>query len=206
MMSAAAPSPWPSTQQRKQTREAKHEAVLRTAVRLFNERGFSATSLDDVAARLNVTKPVIYRHFSNKDQILFECARRGLDQILEASAGAQIVSGPALDRLVALMRRYALIMTDDFGMCVIRTGDHELTPASRRKLRAMKRKVGDAICALIEEGVQDGSMAPCDPQMATFAVSGALNWIAKWYDPNGPRSADDVADALTAMATRMVQA
>lgn len=198
-------SPWPSAKERQESRQAKSEAVLRTAVRLFNERGFAGTSLDDVAAQLNVTKPVIYRYFPNKDQILFECVRMGLTQILEASTGAAAQPGAAYDRLMALMRRYAEIMTEDFGMCVIRTGDHELQPASRRKFRAHKRKIGLAIRALIVEGIEDGSIAPCDPRLMSFAVAGALNWIAKWYDPDGPASGEAIADQMAQIIARMLR-
>ncbi len=55
------PSPWRKREERVRDREIKREAVLRTAVMLFNEKGFQATSLDDVAKALNVTKPTIYR-------------------------------------------------------------------------------------------------------------------------------------------------
>ena len=62
----------------------KREDVLTTAVKYSNTKGFHATSLDDVGAALNVTRPTtIYRYFSSKDEILFECVRRGLDSIRE---------------------------------------------------------------------------------------------------------------------------
>src|SRR5579859_3879239 len=80
------PSPWPSPAQRQRDRALKREAVLRTAARLFNEQGFHATSLDDVARGLNVTKPTIYHYFRSKDDVLFECCRLGLEMIEEAVA------------------------------------------------------------------------------------------------------------------------
>ncbi|HMJ15652.1 MAG TPA: TetR/AcrR family transcriptional regulator [Polyangiaceae bacterium] len=192
-------SPWRTPEQRAEEREAKREAVLRTAARLFNERGFSAASLDEVAARLKVTKPIIYRHFANKDQILFECVRMALGQILEAAAAAKTGPGKARDRLMALMTRYAVIMTEDFGMCVVRTGDHELSEASRKEFRKLKRKIDRLIRSLIQEGVADGSIARCDVKMTSFAIAGALNWIAKWYSPDGAESAEEVAGAMVAL-------
>jgi AcrR family transcriptional regulator len=197
-------SPWPTREQRAEQREAKRDAVLRTAAALFQERGFSAASLDEVAARLNVTKPVIYRHFANKDQILFECVRMGLEQILEAAATAKAGPGKARDRLLALMRRYAVIMTEDAGMCVIRTGDHELSEPSRKQFRRLKRKIDRVIRSLIEEGIADGSIAPCDAKLTAFAIAGALNWIARWYRPNGGQSAEEVAAAMVALLQKLL--
>ena len=192
-------SPWPTREQRAEEREAKRDAVLRTAARLFKERGFSAASLDEVAACLNVTKPVIYRHFASKDQILLECVSMGLEQILEAAADAKTIPGTASDRLLALMKRYAAIMTEDPGMCVVRTGDHELSEPSRKEFRRLKRKIDRVIRSLIEEGVEDGSIAPCDVKLTGFAITGALNWIAKWYTPNGAQSAGQVADSMASL-------
>jgi len=129
----------------------------------------------------------------------------GLTQILDASAGAAAQPGSAHDRLLALMRRYARIMTEDFGMCVIRTGDHELAPESRRQFRELKREIGLAIRALIVEGIEDGSIAPCDPRLTSFAIAGALNWVAKWYDPAGSATGEEIADEITALVARMVR-
>src|SRR5262249_50625138 len=71
-------SPWPRREERARERELKRDAVLRTAVALFNKNGVRATSLAGVAKALNVTKPTIYHYFSTKDEILFECVRRGV--------------------------------------------------------------------------------------------------------------------------------
>jgi AcrR family transcriptional regulator len=192
-------SPWPTAEQRAEVREEKRDAVLRAAARLFRERGFSAASLDEVAAHLNVSKPIIYRHFANKDQILFECVRVALGQILVAAADAKKSPGKARDRLMVLMKLYAVIMTEDFGMCVVRTGDHELSETSRKEFRKLKRKIDRVVRSLIQEGVEDGSIAPCDIKLTGFAITGALNWIAKWYTPNGTQSADDVATTMTSL-------
>ena len=71
-------SPFRSTRTNDGERREKRQALLVAAVRMFNERGFHATSLEDVAASLGVTKPVIYHHLGNKEQVLFECVRIGL--------------------------------------------------------------------------------------------------------------------------------
>ena len=83
-----APSPWAPAAQRGQQRQIKRDAVLATAAQLFNERGFHATSLDDIAARLNVSKPTLYYYVKNKDEILIECVRNGL-QMMNVNSNVQ---------------------------------------------------------------------------------------------------------------------
>jgi AcrR family transcriptional regulator len=196
MPATARSSPWPKPEQREQEREQKREAVLGMAVRFFNERGFHATSLDDVAAALNVTKPTIYHYFGTKDEILLECVQRGLEGIRLAAEAVERTGGTGMERLRALMRDYAITMTRDFGICVIRTSDHELSPESRVRFRSLKREIDHMTRRVIEEGMQDGSIARGDARMMTFAVTGALNWIAKWYDPAGSLPPEAAADAV----------
>lgn len=199
MATQAARSPWLKPDERKRERGEKREAVLSAAVKSFNEQGFRATSLDDVAASLNVTKPTIYYYFKTKDDILFECVRRGLEGIRDAAEAVEAANGNGMVRLRALLHDYAVTMTKDFGMCVIRTADHELAPKSRAKFRALKREIDETIRRVIEEGMADGSIARGDARIATFTATGALNWIAKWFDPSGPLTSDEVAAATVDM-------
>jgi AcrR family transcriptional regulator len=187
-------SPWPKREDRERERELKRDAVLETAVRLFNRNGFHATSLSDVADALNVTKPTIYHYFASKDEIVFECLRRGVEMIREGARDVERQGGNGMERLQAHMRSYAMVMTDDFGMCVTRTADQDLSEGSRKRFRAMKRETDQLIRRVIQEGIDDGSIAPGDPRVFTFTLAGALNWIARWYDPEGPLTREQIAD------------
>jgi AcrR family transcriptional regulator len=196
---AESASPWRSKSERERNRAVKREAVLHAAVQSFNRNGFHNTSLDDVAASLNVTKPTIYHYFANKDEILFECVRLGLEGIRIAAETVERNGGSGMDRLKALMRRYAIIMTQDFGMCVTRTADHELSAGAKAQFRALKREIDHTVRRVIADGMRDGTIAPGDPKIVTFALTGALNWIARWYDPEGPLSPDEIADSCLAV-------
>lgn len=186
-------SPFPSPEEKRSVRAAKRDAVLRAAVQMFNERGFHQTSLDDVAASLGISKPTIYHYLGNKDQVLLECVKIGLGQIIAAAAQVRLHSGTGADRLMAFLECYAQINMDDFGRCVIRTGDEAFTPASRERFRELKRKIDTDLREFIIAGIEDGSLADCDPKIATFAIAGALNWPARWHDPAGKESPRDLA-------------
>ena len=190
------PSPFRTPEQREQDRAAKREALLRAAVRMFNERGFHATSLDDVAASLGISKPTIYHYLGNKEQVLLECVTRGLNQLLDAAAEARASDGSGAERLASFLRRYAEINMDDFGRCVIRTGDSALSPDGVRKFRALKRGIDIAMRDLIAEGIEDGSVAPVDPRMLAFTLAGALNWPAYWHSPDGAQSPEQISRVM----------
>ncbi len=194
----AAASPWAPVSHRERQREAKRNAVLQAAAQLFNERGFHATSLDDIAARLNVTKPTLYYYVKNKDEILLQCVRQGLDMTLEGIEASRAAGGKAIDQLMTCMQVYARIVTQDFGMCLIRVGDEQLPPESRKELRRLKSAIDQEFRRLVAEGVAEGSVQPCDPKMTAFVIAGALSWIGRWYQPGGEYTPDQVAQQCIA--------
>ncbi len=187
-------SPWEPAVDRARTRASKREAVLRVAAQMFNEKGFHATSLDEVAERLNITKPTLYYYVKNKDEILFECVNIGLQMLQDAIQQVGASGGRAIDKLVAGMQQYVRIVTMDFGMCVIRVGEDPLPPESQRKLRRFKAALDQEFRELIRLGIAEGSIASCDPKIAAFTLAGALSWIGRWYQPGGPLRPEQIAD------------
>ena len=170
--------------------------LLRSAVKLFNERGFHATSLDDVAASVGVTKPVIYHYLGNKDRVLFECVRIGLAELREAAEQARALPGNGLTRLEAFLQRYGEIIMGEFGRCVIRTGDEALAPGNRAEFRQLKREVDTFLREMIAQAARDGSATIPDIKVTALAIAGALNWSARWYQSDGPLKPAEMARAL----------
>ena len=195
---SVAASPWASAPDREQQREAKRQAVLQAAAELFNERGFHATSLDDIAARVNVSKPTLYYYVKNKDEILLQCVSQGLEMTLEGIEASRQAGGNAVDQLRACMQVYAGIVTQPFGMCLIRVGDEEVPEPSRTELRRMKSEIDHAFRRLVAQGVEEGSLAPCDPKMSAFVIAGALSWIGRWYQPGGDYTPEQIAQQCIA--------
>ncbi|MFY3384321.1 TetR/AcrR family transcriptional regulator [Paracidovorax sp. MALMAid1276] len=186
-------SPWEPASHRERQREAKRHAVLQAAAQLFNERGFHATSLDDIAARLNVTKPTLYYYVKNKDEILLQCVGKGLAMMLEGIEASRAAGGQAIDQLITCMQVYARIVTQDFGMCLIRVGDEQMPPESRKELRRLKSTIDQEFRRLVAQGVAEGSIQPCNPKITAFVIAGALSWIGRWYQPGGEYTAEQVA-------------
>jgi AcrR family transcriptional regulator len=193
------PSPWRASRERQHDREVKREAVIRAAAHAFNHKGYHNTSLDDIAAALEVTKPTVYYYVTNKEQLLFECFAAGVEQIRAGFREAKSLQAPARQRLNAVLRNYAQAMASEFGWCMVRVEDQDLSPAMSSHIKAMKVEIDQGIRRLIREGVQDGSIHPCDVKMTAFALAGSLNWIAHWYRENQSMTAAQIADAFIAI-------
>jgi len=177
--------------------DSKRRAALETAARAFNERGFYKTSLDDIAAELNVTKAALYYYFESKDEILYEChavAIRSLTDTPLESVDDHELSG--LEKIERLLRRYAVMIVQSFGRCLVLVGTQPLERHNAAKCRAGRRAINDLLVGLIREGIADGSVAPCDPKLAAYFIFGSLNWVAQWYREDGRQSLDEITDQL----------
>jgi AcrR family transcriptional regulator len=195
-------SPWPARRRSLRDHDVKREAVIRAAARAFNERGFHHTSLDDIAADLGVTKPTVYYYVANKEQLLFECFLAGLRPIRAAFRDVEPLAGTGRDRLQAVIRGYATAIASEYGWCMVRAHDQDLGAEMRREINALKSEIDQGIRRLLRAGIDDGSIGPCDPKIAAFALAGALNWIAHWYRADQPLSATEIADAFVAFFER----
>jgi len=194
--SPAAPSPWKASRERLRDRELKREAVIRAAAREFNRKGYHNTSLDDIAAALEVTKPTVYYYVTSKEQLLFECFVAGVEQIRAAFRAVRRLAMPARERLNAVLRHYGEAVASEFGWCMVRAEDQDLSPAMSRHIKSLKSEVDQGIRRLIREGIQDGSIEPCDAKMTAFALAGALNWIAHWYREDQSLTGAQIATAF----------
>jgi len=183
---------WRTREELMQDRSAKREAILRVAIDLFGERGFAGTSLDDVADRLGVTKPTIYHYFKTKEDILFQGVQVGMTA-LQDSLESDDPAATGMERLRHYLQEYALVAVGPYGRCVNRAADHELSEDNRAAFRAHRRAIDHGIRAVIEAGIRDKSIRKMDPRLASFAVTGALNSMSKWFDPDGPLNAPQVA-------------
>ena len=182
----ASREPWKAFQARQRSMDVKRDAVLRTAAHLFLEHGYQKSSMSLIAAQLKITKPALYYYFRNKEEILVECYRAGIahiETLLKETSGNQ---GSGLYKLRLYVETYAVeLVSYDFGRCVAMLDESELSPATRREVRMMKRRMDLTLRSYVEEGIADGSIGQCNPKLVSFAIAGAINWIGTWYHPDG---------------------
>jgi AcrR family transcriptional regulator len=171
----------------------KREAVLKTAAELFLEKSYGRTSMNDVAERLNITKPALYHYFDNKEDILLECYRLGVGLIEDTLNEIADHCGTGLQKVAAFIHSYAIVMTVNFGRCVMRLDEGDLTSEARAEVRSYKRKIDCRLRGFIQEGIEDGSIVRCNTKIAAFAIAGAVNWVCMWYEPDGALPPQEIA-------------
>lgn len=188
---------------REDPREAKRLSILRTAARIFAERGYHTTSVSEVAELLGVSKPFLYYYLKNKEDILFECSRIATEELQAVLEQVRTLRGSAWEKLQLLFRGYARVMSTDFGICLIRsTTPGSLPPELREKLFAGRRRLNREVERLLAEGIAEGSIRSLHPRLASFALFGAFNWITTWYRADGAMSPEAIADLFLDLFAR----
>jgi AcrR family transcriptional regulator len=176
------------------------QEILRTAARLFQQRGYDATSMNDVAAALKLSKGGLYHHFQSKDEILFEIMNHAMEITQERVLGpVRSISG-AEDRLRALIRLHIEVVLSprDREITVMLHENHPLPPALRKRINTRKKEYIHFVENLITD-VQRARPAKyaVSPRAAAFALLGMINWIYQWYKPEGDLQTHNLVPQFT---------
>ena len=180
-------------------RESRRQAIIRAAATAFNREGFHNTSMDDLAAALNTSKPTLYQFFENKQKLLYACHQHAMDHGEEALALAHRDGRTGREKLAIFCRRYMNGVMDDFGSCAVLTDVDALLGDDRVAAIDRRTRISAATRRLIDEGVKDRSFALVDSKLASLFVLSVVNWILIWYRPDGDRTRDEIVEAFIAM-------
>jgi AcrR family transcriptional regulator len=182
------------------------QEILRTAARLFQQRGYDATSMNDVAAALRLSKGGLYHHFQSKDEILFEIMDHAMEitqeRVLKPVRG---ISDPE-ERLRALIRLHIEVVLSprDREITVMLHENHPLPPGLRKRINARKKDYIhflESLMAEVQDNVRKKAHHPLkgrvSPRAAAFALLGMINWIYQWYKPEGDLQAQNLIPQFT---------
>lgn len=176
------------------------ESILRAAVALFTERGYDATSMEDLARALGVTKSAIYHHVSSKEELLALATGRALDGLFEVAASAQALPGRAIDRLEHLLRGSVAVLEARQPFVTLLLRVHGNTATERAAL-ARRREFDRLTADLVKQAVADGDLRPdIDPVVTAKLVFGLVNSVAEWYRPRPAQARGQLADAICRLA------
>ncbi|MDO8771257.1 MAG: TetR/AcrR family transcriptional regulator [Burkholderiaceae bacterium] len=174
--------------------QLKKQAVIAEASRAFGRHGYKNVSLDEIAKTLNVTKPALYYYFKNKQELVYECHELAMqlgDRVLQNAIASE---STGYGRITAFMKNYISLLTDEMGAPAILHDFTVMTEADQKKITLRRRKFDQELRKVMESGVQDGSIAPCNVKLAVFWFMGAIISITQWLHADGNLRGDEVAD------------
>ena len=187
-------------------RELVENEIYEHAIRLFAERGFAGTSLQDIADALGVTRPALYYYVKSKDELLAKLAADvaggSAAQITELAGRPDLDAAGKLREIVRLTALRQATQPERFRLLI--RSEAELPAELSDAYDTSRRAVLRAVTGVIEEGMRAGRFRPADPRIAALGVIGMWNWVAWWFRPDRD-SPDAVADQLADMAIAALQ-
>jgi AcrR family transcriptional regulator len=176
------------------------ETLLRTAVKLFNERGYDGTSMEDLARKLGITKSAIYHHVAGKEELLRLATSRALDGLFEVAREAEGTPGPAISRLEHLVHGSVTVLAAQLPFVTLLLRVHGNTKVERDAL-ARRREFDRFAAELVKQAVAEGDLRPdIDPAITAKLLFGLVNSLIDWYRPRRGMSGEELASAVRTVA------
>lgn len=173
--------------------QEKMEQLLEHATRLFQERGFRATSLEEIAEAIGIQKPSLYHYIASKEELLFLVMSRTIADY-NAKLRAVVESDrPPVAKLEQAVRQHITLQLEQPGTVTLFRDTPYLTGDRMEAIRRDLKTYRDLLQAILREGVEAGELDVPDPAVTTLFILGALNFVHRWYRPDGRRSIPEIA-------------
>lgn len=196
-----------------QTYQERRREIARVAAQIFNQRGFKGTSLVAVANALGADRASLYYYIANKRDLFDEVIREVSESNVEMAESVLVTGLPALDKLrklvIELMRSYG----GNYPLLYVYVRENLSHVESDRTewsqhMRTVNRRYDDAIIAVMQEGIDDGSIRPiASARVLAFGVLGMINWTNRWFVPDrSPDTADEIGMAYAEMVVAGLRA
>lgn len=171
--------------------------LLATATRLFRQRGFHATSMQDLGEALGMNRGSLYHYISSKDDLLWTILGGALDRLERRVLAVLTSEAPPLTRLEAAIHEHLRVAADHADeLSLIQIELRSLSPDRRAEMIERRDAYEARWRAAIAEGIEAGVLRPFDIRLAGIGILSACNWFTQWYRPGGELSVDQVADAF----------
>ena len=177
--------------------KAVRDQILRTAADLFHERGYRASTLDDIATRLGMSKASLYTHFRAKEEMLAAISRetiegftRGLGVVLRSGQSPE-------DKLRRIVREHVRFVIANRSFLTVFFSEEANLPARyARAIARQKDRYDKGVEAVIADGLRRGIFRDLPARLVVFGLLGMLNWVHKWYNPRGRWGAEEISAAF----------
>ena len=179
-----------------ETPGARRQQIEDAASALFRDRGYAATSVRDIAQALHIQGPSLYAHVASKEDVLWSIVIRAAEKFsaeIGTAAGSGEASAP--EKLRDMIRGHVAVVTSSQKDAAVFLHEWRFLSADRRADVARRRDAYEALFrGVIDDGIAGGTFRQVDARLTAMAMLSSLNGIATWYRPDGPLTADQIAD------------
>ena len=170
--------------------------ILKSAARAFRRLGYHGATVEQIATALRMKKGNLYYYFRNKEDILFACHQYSLDRLLQLLDEVERSGAPPDQQLRRLIDVFVHTILDELHGTALFLDLEALPPGHLRTVIVRRDQFDHGVRQILERGMATGVFAQSDSKLLAFALLGAVNWIPRWFSPDGPATSQQIADAF----------
>ena len=173
---------------------SRREEIIKAAARIFAAKGYHGTTLDEIAREIGVSKPALYYHIKNKEEILKEIVGRIMEP-METVARVGRSGIPPRQRIAQMIRMLVQFAAERQEITLIALELNKILPMrSREALKKSRKDVEEVLIETLDEGIKKGDFKTGNSKMYAFAILAAANSVYRWYDPHGNLTHGQIAE------------
>ena len=188
----------------------RREAIFTAATRLFAERGYAQTSIQDIAEEAGILKGSLYYYVSSKEELLYQLLVRNHEALYAHVAGrAPAADEPALAAVHSFVRRHVAYVLAHAELSALYAQESAALQADERwvrELRRLRRRHEDALGALLRAAIEAGEAVDDDVVMTARAILSMANATYRWQRSSPRRSPDQIAEHHARLAVHAISA
>lgn len=167
--------------------------ILKSAAAAFRRLGYHGATVEQIAAALHMKKGNLYYYFKNKEEILFACHQYSLERLMQLLHEVQQGGHPPDEKLRRLIDAFVHTILDELHGTALFLDLEALSPAHLKAVIVRRDEFDHGVRQVLEEGMSTGAFRAGDAKLLAFALFGAVNWIPRWFSPDGPASSKQIA-------------
>lgn len=175
--------------------KSRWEDILEVSARLFCDKGYLATTMEDIAAELGITKPALYYYIKTKHDLLYVICEAAIRELIEGVRRINDSPGSPEEKLHELIKWHVTMFARNGEILTVYLADESELPEDKRLLvRGLSREYESIYREIVRRAVEDGVFRELDVPMVVRAISGMCNWLSSWFRPDGRLAAEEIAD------------
>lgn len=178
----------------------RRESILRASAEVFRRRGYNHATIDEIASELFLTKAGVYHYFASKQEILENLCSHAMTAAEEAVKTGLAAESEPFARLRRMLSEYVKALIQEPAFTVLMRHLDEVSDVTLSDLQRRRKRIEAEVHRTLEDGIKSGVFEVPDTRIAVFSMLGAINWLYAWYEPHGRLDADEVREALVALA------
>ena len=170
--------------------------ILKSAAKAFRKLGYHGATVEQIATALHMKKGNLYYYFRNKEEILFACHQYSLDRLMRILEEVETSQAPPDAQLRRLVDAFVHTILDELHGTALFLDLEALSPAHLETVIVRRDRFDHGVRQILEDGIARGIFGPGDAKLQTFALMGAVNWIPRWFNPEGPATSQQIAEVF----------